>query len=286
MRSVLTLAQKLHGGTNVYKSRSDCLSVLHAVEDLGPAWWKSDCTDFLRLASNLDAAEHRRADGPADAPSGSSSSPPKRHAIIVVEGLDGTGKTLTTRTLAEKLGGVALSTPPPQFGVIREAFRNQEEAVARAFYCAANYVAADGILRKSQSSIVVVDRWWCSTCAMALANQCTVDQLPPAGDAVYAWPTDLAKPDAGFLLAVDEAVRVARIRKRAPEELEERRLAAQSEMRRAAMEAFTRTNMLTAVPAVTYREAVNEMLVEMSRRGFAHNAVAFTEEELNSITPV
>ncbi|KAL7702886.1 Thymidylate kinase [Lotmaria passim] len=281
MKSVVALAHELHGGTNVYKSLHDCLQVLYAVEALQPPWWTANCAGFLRHAGQLE--KHASSSSPLSCSDASGVT--QRKPIVLVEGLDGTGKTLITHTLAEKLHGVALSTPPPQFAVIREAFRHQDEAVARAFYSAANYIAAEDILARAQTSPVVVDRWWCSTCAMALANQFTVDRLPPPGDEVYTWPSDLIKPDAGFVLSVEEAVRVARIRKRAPEDAEERRLSTQSEMRRAAMEAFARTKMLTVVPAPTYRAAVNTILAEMPELGVAHQAEAFTEAELKSITP-
>ncbi|KPA73149.1 hypothetical protein ABB37_10095 [Leptomonas pyrrhocoris] len=279
MKSVVTLANRLHGGTNVYKSRHDCLQVLHAVEALQPAWWNASCSSFLRLTENVKADAHPAVE------TGNAASAAQRHAIVVVEGLDGTGKTLVTRTLADKLHGVALSTPPPQFAPIRAAFRDQDEAVARAFYSAANYIAAEDIVTRAQASMVVVDRWWCSTCAMALANKLTVETLPPTDDAVYQWPADLPKPDAGFLLSVEEAVRVARIRKRAPEDAEERRLSSQREMRRAAMEAYARTKMLTVVPAPSYRAAVNAILAALQMKGIGHSAVAFTEEEVKSIAP-
>ncbi|KAG5488082.1 hypothetical protein LSCM1_08146 [Leishmania martiniquensis] len=272
MSSIGALSVALHGGTNVYKCRLDCLKILHAVAQSSQPWWTSGCADLVRQAEWLSTST-----SPATA---------RKHPIIVVEGMDGTGKTRVTRTLAEKLSGVAMGTPPPQFADARETFRRQEEAVARAFYSAANYVAAEGILAASQLSIVVVDRWWCSTCAMALANSRSYDSLPPSSDAVYRWPEDLPAPDAGFLLCVDEAVRVARIRKRAPEDAEERRLSSQSEMRRVVMEVYHRTNMLTEVAAPSYRAAVNDILRLLHERGVRHSAVPFTQAELDSVEPV
>ncbi|KAG5488229.1 hypothetical protein LSCM4_08306 [Leishmania orientalis] len=273
MASIAALPLALHGGANVYKCRVDCLKILHAVAQSSPPppWWTPRCSDFVHQVEALSTSTSVAA--------------VRKHPIIVVEGMDGTGKTLITRTLAEKLSGVAMSTPPPQFADIREAFRGQEEAVSRAFYSAANYIAAKGILEASQFSVVVVDRWWCSTCAMALANGCSYDRLPPSGDAVYRWPEDLPAPDAGFLLCVDEAVRVARIRKRAPEDAEERRLSSKSEMRRVAMEAYRRTNMLTEVAAPSYRAAVNSILRCLNESGVKHFAAPFTQAELDSIAP-
>lgn len=273
MTTIAALARTLHGGANVYRSRLDCLKVLHAVEQSSPPppWWTPDCSNFVRQAEALSTS--------------ASATAARKNPVIVVEGLDGTGKTLVTRTLAEKLSGVAISTPPPQFTEIRNTFRGQEEAVARAFYSAANYIAAEGILAASQSSVVVVDRWWCSTCAMALANGCLYDSLPPSGAAVYRWPEDLPAPDAGFLLCVDEAVRVARIRRRAPEDAEERRLSSQREMRCVAMEAYRRTNMLIEVAAPSYRVAVNSILRLLPESGVTHCAAPFTQVELDSIEP-
>ncbi|KAK7194877.1 UMP-CMP kinase, mitochondrial [Novymonas esmeraldas] len=273
MSSIASLAQRLHGGTNVYRSRLDCLAVLRAVARSSPAWWTPSCTAFVDEAESLRSTAHASSPGA------------RRHAIVLVEGLDGTGKTLITRTLAARLPGVALSTPPPQFAVLRETFRHEEEAVARAFYSAANYIAADAIVAAAQTSVVVVDRWWCSTCAMALANSCRYDALPPAGDVVYRWPEDLPSPDVGVLLSVDEAVRVARVRKRAPEDAEERRLSAQAEMRCVALEAYRRTAVLTEVDAPSYRAAVNSILRLLQARGIATEAELFTQAELDNIEP-
>ncbi|KAG5512266.1 hypothetical protein JKF63_07788 [Porcisia hertigi] len=273
MSSIAALARTMHGGTNVYKSRLDCLRVLHAVAQLSPSppWWTPSCSSFVCQVQTLNTLTRAAS--------------ARKHPVIVLEGLDGTGKTVVAGTLAERLSGVAISTPPLQFAEVRETFRGQDEALARAFYSAANYIAAEGILAAAQSSVVVVDRWWCSTCAMALANCCSWDTLPPRGDAVYHWPKDLPEPDLGFLLCVEEAVRAERIRRRAPEDAEERRLSSNGEMRRVAMEAYRRTNVLTEVDAPTYRIAVNSILQLLSEGGVAHSAVPFTQAELDSIEP-
>lgn len=276
MEAVLARASVLHRGFNVYHSRIDCLDVLRSVETLRPQWWSPQCSDFLQLASVAKGPLQLEQAGFQE----------RRHPIIVVEGLDGVGKTLITRSLAERLGGVAVATPPSEFSAIRSTFRNQDEAVARAFYSAANYIAAEYILRASSLSLVVVDRWWCSTCAMALANRLTVDRLPPIGSGVLKWPEDLPQMDAGYLICVDEAVRVARIRKRAPEDAEEQRLSSQLPMRLAAMEAYRRTGLLMDINAPTYRAAVNDILAALTNAGISHKATPFTQKELDEVTIV
>lgn len=276
MEGAVALARKLGGTYNVYKSKADCLEVLRAVHDARPSWWNGRCTEFLLAAEGVrdygQSSSHAARSG--------------RGHVLLLEGLDGSGKTSITHWLSTKLGGVAMSTPPPVWSDIRPLYRNQDEGVARAFYSAANYLAAGDILKAAESSpFVVVDRWWCSTCAMALANHLTRATLPPAGDAVYAWPADLPQPDSAFFLYVDEAIRIARIRKRAPEDAEEQRLSALSEMRATATEAYRRTGLLTAVASPTYPVAVNTILDSLTREGVAHDAVPFTPEESAAVQP-
>lgn len=268
MQGVVALASPLHRGTNVYRSKAECLKVLRAVETVRPKWWSSRCTQFLQVVEQSPNAKSRGT-----------------HPVVVLEGLDGVGKTHIAKCLSERLRGTARCTPEPEWADVRNDFRCQDECIARAFYCAANYVAAKGIMSAAESSVVIVDRWWCSTCAMALANQCTVETLPVDGDPVYAWPEDLPLPDAGFYLSVDETVRIGRIRKRAPEDAEERRLSAQRSMRATAAEAYQRTHMLTPVGCLTYREAVNSILNALRQQGIQHHAALFTENELKEVRP-
>ncbi|CCW64225.1 unnamed protein product [Phytomonas sp. EM1] len=273
MESLLALAKSFHKGFYVYRSKSDCLRVLRATQKLSLPWWNRRCTEFVEtLESSIESV--------TDA----SFSSGTRQPIIVLEGLDGVGKTLISHTLASKLEGIPLHTPPSEWSDIRPLFLNQDNALLRAFYSGSNYIAASGILHAAQERVVVLDRWWCSTCAMALANQFTTRTLPPEGDAVYEWPSDLPKPNVGFYIFVDEQVRRARIRKRAPEDSEEQRLSAESEMRAAAAEAYRRTHLLHPIEAPNYRAAVNSILAFLTERGILHSGVPFTDSELREIS--
>ncbi|KAH9577846.1 Thymidylate kinase-like domain [Trypanosoma melophagium] len=267
---------------SVFHNKATCVEVLQGVERLRPSWWTPSCTQFLRRVEKLP-------------PMGSTttvplnSSPKEKKVLIVLEGLDGVGKSLVSQTLVRKLGGdraQLMRTPDPAYNDIRELFRVQDEKTARAFYSAANYLAAwDAFHPTDQRQFIVFDRWWCSTCAMALANTYNLASLPPAGDVVYQWPQDLPKPDVGVFLYVEEHIRQARIRRRAPEDAEERRLREQQEMRAVAMEAYRRFGLLTYVHVSTYRSAVNDILAILRKRGVQHNAVPFTNTELAETHP-
>lgn len=261
-------ASSLH----VFKSHAESLAVLNTVAGTHPLWWNETCTRLLERGRNLRPDPHMFEKC--------------THPVVLVEGLDGVGKTLVTRTLAEKLEGTVICTPPVEWSQVRSLFRSLDEHTSRAFYSITNYMAAEDMAAAAMHSWVIVDRWWCSTCAMALANTCTLATLPPAGDAIYAWPEDLPMFDAGFYLHVDEAIRQARIHGRAPEDAEEKRLSAQAEMRAVAGEAYTRGGLLHAVQNTTYRSTVNKMLDYLqATKGLKHTATPFTEDELRAVTP-
>ena len=81
-------------------------------------------------------------------------SKPLRRVVCVVA-----GKSTLVRNLAAALGGVAIGTPPPQLSELRKAFDGQPPALRRAFYSAANYVAARQVLDECQQRPVIMDRW-------------------------------------------------------------------------------------------------------------------------------
>ncbi|KAF8296533.1 putative UMP-CMP kinase, mitochondrial [Trypanosoma cruzi] len=255
---------------SVYHSKKACVEALRAVERLQPSWWTPPCSEFLHRVEQTPTVTAQ----------------PNQKTLIVLEGIDGVGKSLVAQSLIERLGdsAVLIRTPHPDLNGIRETFRAQTEETARAFYSAANYLAAwDAFHATKERKVVVFDRWWCSTCAMALANSCRLAALPAAGDAVYQWPQDLPPFQLGALLYVEEHIRQARIRQRAPEDAEERRLSAQQEMREVAMEAYRRFGLLNEVNVATYGVAVNRILDLMTEKGLPHSATPFSAEELAAL---
>lgn len=261
-----------HSGYNVYHSKEACLAALREIEKERTSWWSAECSAFVQSV--------------AEAPVVSSS--PRRFPIIVIEGLDGVGKTTVVNSLIERLNGVLVRTPNPSLEGLRSLFRTQAEPISRAFYCGANYLAAPTMVSLAQEKPVVVDRWWCSTCAMSLASSCALpERLPPRGDAVYQWPSDLPRFEVGALLHVDEFTRRQRMKKRNDEHAEEALLAASESLRAAAMEAYQRFGLLDLVEVPNYRHAVNDILKLVHTKGGMEvpKSRMFTPDELLSVKP-
>lgn len=278
MQQLLEAVEPLHRGINVYHTRDDCVAALRLMERHGFAWWSAECSAFVEQVAGVELVpdELRRT------------APGQRSPLIVVEGLDGVGKTTVTNQLVARLGGTLVRTPDPTLEPLRALFRGLPQPLSRAFYCGANYLAAPVMAGLSADGVpVVVDRWWCSTCAMSLAESAGDPRLLPApGSEVYAWPRDLPAFDVGVLLFVEERVRRLRMQKRNDENAEEARLAAEGALRSAAMQAYRRFGTLSLVEVPNYGVCVNDILCVVRARGFDVPASAyFTPEELDGIAP-
>ncbi|NWX81477.1 CMPK2 kinase, partial [Nothoprocta pentlandii] len=150
--------------------------------------------------------------------------PRKGHfPVIVVEGLDATGKTTLTESVKDALNAVLLRSPPPCISQWRTIFDNAPALIRRAFYAAGNYILASEIAKASTQSPVIVDRYWHSTAAYAIATEINgkVEDLPPTHHEVYQWPEDLLKPDLVLLLTLSPEERTRRLRGRGLEKTKE-----------------------------------------------------------------
>ncbi|XP_063095651.1 UMP-CMP kinase 2, mitochondrial-like [Cavia porcellus] len=143
--------------------------------------------------------------------------------VIVIEGLDATGKTTVTRSISEALGAVLLQSPPSCIGHWRKIFDDEPNIIRRAFYSLGNYIVASEIAEASTRSPVIVDRYWHSTATYAIATEVSggLQHLPPAHDPVYQWPQDLLRPDLVVLLTVSPEERVKRLQGRGLEKTRE-----------------------------------------------------------------
>lgn len=159
----------------------------------------------------------------------------KRYPIILIEGLDGVGKTTLTRLLSSELGAELITCPPrladhDVLGPLRSHFDGRPEAVRRAYYRFANLLASEHALAVSVTRPVVLDRYWPSTVAFGVG----VDRSAELETWVGRYPPELMRPDIMVLLEVDEPTRARRMGHRGePATEEEATLARASSLREA-----------------------------------------------------
>ncbi|XP_008398072.1 UMP-CMP kinase 2, mitochondrial [Poecilia reticulata] len=136
--------------------------------------------------------------------------------VIVIEGLDATGKTTLTESLRDSLGATLLRSPPQCLSAWRGRFDREPPLIRRAFYAVGNYITAGQINQEASKSPVIVDRFWHSTAAYAIATAVTgpLSNLPHEGAEVYRWPGDLLQPSLVILLTLDPEERKRRLRSR------------------------------------------------------------------------
>jgi thymidylate kinase len=163
------------------------------------------------------------------------------YPIIVIEGLDGVGKSTLVKNLSLKINAVVLKTPPFVYSPmicdesLRPFFDAQPEPIRRAYYRFSCVIAGVKARELSKKQPVIIDRYWTSTVAYAFGAGEAHEILRHAG----VYPDDIVRPDHTILLTVSEQVRLKRIRKRQDTDtVEEQRLAADMTFRKRTLSAF------------------------------------------------
>jgi thymidylate kinase len=130
----------------------------------------------------------------------------ERGKFIVVEGLDGVGKTTTINRLAERLQAAKLKTPPDEIASIREQCATSTTAELRLhYYMLGNYLVAEEIKKRlAAGENVVLDRFYAST----MAYMWGFGRLPFSNT---DWPPNLLRPDYTFVLNLPRDARIERL---------------------------------------------------------------------------
>jgi len=130
--------------------------------------------------------------------------------FIVLEGLDGVGKTTLAKGLAKELDGEYMSTPGEPFSDCRRFIIDAmgDDQLGRAlFYASTVSVQGKRALEQvSSGRCVIMDRYWGSTVAYAKARGVEVD--------LEALTPGLVMPDLVVLITLDEEVRRSRLLQR------------------------------------------------------------------------
>ena len=126
-----------------------------------------------------------------------------------------------------------MATPTSSMACVRPVFDQRGGAIARAFYMVSNYMLQYEIQQQfsrccntTTRPVIVVDRWYSSTCAYSVAWKNTKggpEAIDALEDALFQWPLDLHPPDLQLLLQVDDPVRKERVRDRRSDDGQARR---------------------------------------------------------------
>lgn len=166
-----------------------------------------------------------------------------KHPFIVVEGLDGTGKSTMVRNLTNYLNAITMVTPPPIIAHYRKLFNVLPELCRRSYYAYGNYAAVGDVIKYTNESPVVMDRYWHSTTAYAIAKESyygTEEYLPPRDHPIYNWPNDLLQPTAVIFLKTSESYRDERVNIRTDITSEEKEISENKMFRQRITEVYRR----------------------------------------------
>jgi UMP-CMP kinase 2 len=144
------------------------------------------------------------------------------YPLILIEGLDGVGKSTQVQELSRILSAKVISTP--QFiedpvvpdKDLRIRMDSSPSAIRREYYRLSNFYASETARQLIVHSPVILDRYWCSTAAFS-----AIDDNPPRWEVIGEWPAGLLIPDIVFLLVVDEDNRNNRLSNRGEKLTEE-----------------------------------------------------------------
>jgi len=132
--------------------------------------------------------------------------------FIVLEGIDGSGKSTTANAIADALQGVALTTPLDKFKSVRPELESiyGNEFLARQLFYASTAIASSNRVGSEllKSSCVVIDRYWLSTQVYHSWYTKGAHMLLPEVENI------LLKPDLTVFLNISLEDRLKRLSKR------------------------------------------------------------------------
>ncbi|XP_072393321.1 UMP-CMP kinase 2, mitochondrial-like isoform X2 [Diabrotica undecimpunctata] len=212
---------------SIYHSLDSILNILKKPENLAV----HGVTELLQIYEGAKENK-KKSDASGDS---------RRHPFIVLEGLDGSGKSTVGFRFAKKINGIKWQTPPESIRHLR-SLTDENRVLFSAYYSLGNYIAALEVQVALKDKPIVMDRYWHSTTAFGIAQAVNdnedLQELPPKGDQVYCWPEDLFKPDVAIFLDVDESVRLQRLSRRKEFTAQENLLKSSPEFRNNVISAY------------------------------------------------
>lgn len=136
--------------------------------------------------------------------------------FIVLEGLDGVGKSTLIRGLREVMDAKTIRTPAPWMSGIRTDFEDMSDEITSSYYDLCNKVASEDV-KNSKGRTIVCDRYAVSTASRRLSERFVrSNEHSFYFRSLYSWeyPKDLIEPDICLHIRLDEQVRAKRVRER------------------------------------------------------------------------
>lgn len=146
---------------------------------------------------------------------------------VLIEGLDGTGKSTLVALLAERMGAARIATPARAIAGFR-SHCHASPALREGYYATANFLCSEEMKTLTAAGThCVIDRYLPSTYSYLYG----ADVRVPA-DAPVPWPPEIARPDFMFVLLLDNDERVRRVLARGAVTPEEERINQNPELAR------------------------------------------------------
>jgi len=187
-----------------------------------------------------------------------------RTMMIVLESLDGVGKSTVGPALAKRLNGAYIATPCGEYNEHRKMANGNN--VARFFYYLSAVVSACDAIREllKKSVTVVVDRYIDSTVATHQALGVDATNL------IDEEQLDIVRPDYVFFLDLDNVERRRRLTSRPMSEYD-KRLESDEALQLKTREFFlARKLTVLNVTSLSVAEEVDQIVAEISRMEAAH----------------